>query len=493
MEMAFFEQCTGTSLVFFSDKKTIPSAYEFPSYSVLDWNFVRRLSDRQAWNEILTTTLLATADPTRSRSHVGPSKRLAKLQLEKVSNLEQLSVTAVVFNPAYPVVAVIYENNYCYPHFSIHNFRAHSFKLGTEVFVKSFDHSGYISVSWSPNGRYLLAHSSSWENVILLFRYDPKSISMYELTNWQLNTNSGLHSSNLWIGSKSFLAYSEDFKGNNALRTYRLSGKRLKLTALQTGKIRDGQQKRGYLKVLSPRFYCETSLCENHKSASEESAVVACHSILHLMSRDLQDLLRVIIPGVLLDVGGQDEKCYILWRTSAKADWRVKKLTISSSSESCPLGDFSAASRKSDLRIELSVVDLKTLTLDPRSTLIDRCSSIWSCERSELMRYNETLSRFQPKISFTEHLLVVNPETWGRTNCTFVMHLRHRLVREPLLIVERAFFHPTKNAHAVVAKAPDKFPVSIFANRLCLPDFEEALKSKPATLKWQYSSESLDY
>lgn len=491
IEMAFFEHCTGRSLLFFSRKKKIPAKSGLPKQDLLDWNFTRNLTGQAAWNELSTVVLLSTT-PTEPRNHLGPSRLLAKLRSETVGSSE-IEVKTVVFNPQHPVVIVIYDDDNGQPCLSAQNFRPHSIKLKGEILFKKFDHTGYLTASWSPDGQYLIAQSICWENRLKLFRYDADSISMYELSNWNLKVRPGLHSSQLWTDSKSFIAYGEPIED---LRLHTLTRKGLKMRIRTLRPASKGLKSRGHLKVLSNRFSCESSQCQHLLEGS-----TACHSRLHLMTgKRLDAALTLNLPGVLIDVAGKNDKCYILWRTRIDSAWESRLPTATSSSDpdqnACPLGNAVEKTAGSDRRVELTVLDLKTLTMTLRSTVVDGYSTIWisECQRGGPMRWNEELSVSQSKISFTENLLVIDPEEWGRHDSTFVMHLRHRLSREPLRLLNKTFFHPLKNAHAV-ANGPG-YNVSIFENRLCFPNFERPLKSRspPSNSEyWCCRTDSSDY
>jgi len=461
----------------------------------LDWIFTRSLQGPQIWDEFFTVLNLNYWHSKNAWwiEGLSPSEPLARLDSSEPTSSD-FDILRIEFNPVHPVVVVLYDDDSRRPALSAYIFSPHSHRLDNLLLQKKFDHHGYISASWSPNGTFLLVQSVCYdETLLVLFYYDAKRMALSERPGWQHVSKAGSHSPHLWKSGHSFLSY--PMRHCTALpatepwiHTIRKKGFRFDLKR-KTGaqNSRSDFPSRGFLKALNSRFSCETSHCIDRDRKA--------HSTVHLMNEQLIDASNVHLPGLLIDVAGKDDKVYILWRTRVDVGWNSSKPTISDPTQKCSLqprwcilGSSRKKSKGADCRIELTVIDLQTLREDERSTCIEPCyraSYVFERSAVESSEYNIALCKSQPKLSFTEHLLIIDGEDWQAYECTCIMHLRHKLEKEPLRMRGKAFLHPKKNAH--VTHQGGGFPVALHSEKMRLPDFPSPLHRRTREPNGPYS------
>ena len=497
-EIAVFEQVSGLPLFTYCTRDTakqlmMNQCQGEPALSV-DWKHTRGLDVRNGWNELAIFTLLNN-DLSNGSDGLGPSRALAELSLTRGElGSSFLTPFDAQFNPVHPIVFFIYDNDQRNPCLSIHNFRAPSASLSRTLFQKTFGHHGYINASWSPNGEFLLVLSEQLcKSSIHLFRYCNANLTISELSEFAQLVPSGSHSSQLWSGASSFIAIPE-FKyveGGKQPWLHILSrkGRRLKIKRLCKRADHDGRsaKHRGYLKALGNGYLSQTSLCwrppKVFSSEQEEEEPQPQHSVLHFLDRKNTNVLSVTLPGVLLDVAGKNDKAYIFWRERWDLKWNASDPVLDDSLCSfkpyhCILGKPSARDAGGFVRFYLTVVDLARKRVDPRSTTVASLDSDpyqWEKKHYLSTCYHSGLTTAAPKIALTDRLIVLNYDDVPIRGLTGVLHLRHRLNREPLNFSERVVFHPNKNAHLRLG-SPLRSPITVYSSKLLISDFEASIQ-----------------
>jgi len=504
------EQSSGISLLTYADKASITrlvcNVHPVLHNLQLDWRFIRNLNSRDSWNEYISLIKLGLL-PRIRMTHPSPSKLLATLSPQETEHADGCEPHNVVFNPRHPVVVVLYDNHHRSPCFTVHNFRPHSYILKDLIFKKEFSHTGYATASWSPSGSYLLVKSEQYHKTeLLLFAYCASTISLAELQGWTIDALPGTHSNNLWIDENSFLAYpATRVRGivKRPARVHTVSDHGTRLTAnipfrSSCGPTNALESGRGMLQVLNEFHYSEISYCRGVPESG--SLEFASHSCVHIMDRLQEDLLNLHFPGLVVDIIGCQNKAYILWKARADVAWSSQDVKATNepnrcSEGSCHLGPFGARVFNPDSppqKALLTVVDLEAKAFHWRSTCLEHfeereCGAhAMSPTRpySDLNEYNRDLARNQPALSFTKHLLVIDPESWSRYDQTHLLHLHHSLDSEPLIIQRRVLFHPSKNAHAVLS-CRGAFPIQIYSELFHFQDFQGLLKPRQS-YQWRY-------
>jgi hypothetical protein len=499
LQLHILEQSSGIALLAYADGKSIArlvkTVHPVLGNPRLDCNFIRSLNSRDSWNEYISLITLCLL-PRKRMTHPGPSKLLASLSHPETEHAEGYEPHNAIFNPTHPVVIVLYDNHQRSPCFTAHNFRPHSYILNDIIFRKQFAHTGYITASWSPDGSFLLVKSEEYHKTeLLLFAYCAATISLTELEGWTIDSQPGTHSNNLWINENSFLAYPANrIAGveSTPARIHTVSEQGARLTAdSPLYSIRNSTPNRGMLQVLNEFFYSEISHCKGvSESASQK---VAAHSCVHIMNRLQEDVLNLHVPGLVVDLIGHNNKAYILWKARTDVAWGSQEIEATAEPDkccrdSCHLGPFKSRELNPDSEppqsVILTVLNLETKAFHWRSTCLEHFESdvfrqrtyLAAHQYSDLKEYNRELARDQPALSFTKHLLVINPESWSRYDQTHLLHLHHSLNSEPLIVQRRVLFHPNKNAHAVL-NCRGEFPINIYSEAFQFQDFQPPLRT----------------
>lgn len=489
----------------------------------IDWKFLRSLSPQQTWNEKVIFTALNLL-PLNSRKFLLPSVPLAEIchsGLSSAGRVSGLALKTVEFNPKHPILALVFENEHQKWCLSVHCYRTELPRLGDLLLHKSFDYFSNLTVSWSPGGTYLMAkiYEGLQESSITFFKYSARSGHLVQSPLPVLRFESHWVSSDTWLSdsrlllprcqatlvSDSELDSDENLectrKNSQDLWVHRIdrSGTRLTLFRPKTDAPTKSTSELGFSKTLGNKFWCQTSFC-NGSNTNSKSLLSEAHSIIHFRRSACKKRadFSLHLPGLLLDVCGQNDAAFVLWKSLSGISWISSEPVIAdyreycsnekTSKSTCALDQFSiqktgGAKQKQKIkgylesRVYLSELNLLTKKLIRQSAVADTLITpgLRVGSHSSLL---EDLCNDQPRLKLTDHLIAIS----ARDCClisdhTLLIHRRHHLEVQPLSLQQTHFFHPSKNVFAK-GSTYSGFPVTIFADLFRTPDFEPATCNK---------------
>lgn len=495
-EIALLGECLQLSILQFATNASILQSFRrgFHSHNIthLDFKFLKRLDPRKAWNEAAIITSIEFL-PFNIRKNFSPSECLTKLCYNCSTAIDYwnkmpsspLMVHNIEFNPIHSIVALTYDDDSRHPCFSVFSYEPATSCTSKLLMVKIFDHHGYISISWSPDGKYLLVQSEQLlESKLYLFYCNVKKLILEERSGWELKNDgaTGAHSPSLWLTKNSFLAHPSDYYAGTSKRPtiHTIKNKGFKISVRPTAPTStESQLFKGYLKVLGKQFSCQVSHCLGESSNPTEPRTTLTHSTVHVRDRMQKPTFDVILPGLLLAVESYNTKMYLLWRTSKRYTWNtanplISTITKSLPSQLCRLGAFKKRSKRDSIVIKLTIVNLTTREIDPRSTTVAENNNMTFYERL-VVDSREILKDMifeQPKLKLTEHLIIISAKEWSLTGqpLTYIMHRVHKFTNEPIQLSNRLFYHPSKNIFACLDKY-SVFPLELMYCPFQTPDF----------------------
>lgn len=267
-------------------------------------------------------------------------------------------ILQVEFNPKHSVIAVVYRSDDDEDYFVTHWYSDHR---GAAQYTKSLPLAHTLSLSWSPEGSYLLCKMQKWERTVIEFyKVCPASARLELIRGLKLTCSSNWVTHRLWLSDSRFVfpGFAEKSRVSRPwIYEIEQGGSRLKIYQPERRLRKEhpkgaGHPDRGCLKVLkNVDANYEVSVCQK-EGFPEDSASSHCHSVVHFRNSLMQSLLSLSIPGFFVDAEGLSEsEILILYRESSRSEFEPCEPTLAEdtplrNSTSKPDSSFARASSR---------------------------------------------------------------------------------------------------------------------------------------------------